>query len=1066
MAIIITQKSLLPVRRDKQIYSGGSTSSKGVSVSGGGSGSMTAGEILTALLGVDGAGSGLDADLFDGVESALYAKLADPTFTGTVSATTIHTTTILADHIGEHTEAHHTIFDSLMVSNIGIVPDANDGAYLGTTSLGWSDLFLASGAVLNYANSNVTLTHSSGILTLNVGTLKITTPTNTATSVVTIDGTQTLTNKTLTSPNINEAVALTSTSTKLNYLTGATGTTGTATTNIVFSASPTFTGVTTVNEITSNTHIRLAVTGADEYYFGATVDEFVLKNNTDGTYPLRISSDATTNNVVLKGANVGIGTATPSSKLSINGGLHVGGDSDAGDNNALIDGTLGVTGISTFTGLIKTVGGIHVGGTSDPGIDNILVDGTISAGATTVSAKIHSLATTEQLRLGYDDAKYTSFTTDTNGDLTIAATGNDILIPHTDTICSADWVSRTTGWGIYHMADGRSGGADFRYLSVDEMHAKRFVADLEQALAGAQVISKSVAILHADVVIPAKGASVQIEVEDLPGSIANVFANNDWVQLRLFNRDDDGSFIIANAWGRVTFIDHHAATGDEPGYQHYTFSRSAIDAGTASGETVLKGAIILDFGVTGDGFIETTTIDAAGSPYQQVVTWETDPWTQTVRTRTGQLDGIAGIGDEWGFFAGNTTAQQYFLASDQHFELHGIDLLLYDGAINTVKLDHTGLSFAMGTILPSGFLVQDGIWMGKDTTYKMRVGTVSGGALVKGFKWDGADLTIIGGITATTGAIGGWVIGTTTLMDAAGVVGMSSTVTVGDDVRFWAGHVTPSSAPFRVTEAGVLTASSGTIGGFTITASELYAGTGATRVEMQAAGGFWAGATAQASAPFRVTSAGVLTASSGTVGGFTLSTTTLIAGFGATRISLSTTAGIHLGHDTFASAPFSVTLAGVLKATSGTVAGWNIGTDKLYCGTSDMFYLKSNGNICHDGQSFYVYSVQGNLEVHTLSRVYTLDNGGTNTTLTLPETSELENAPIGQITTIINSLTYNLGIPDWTKPIFTINGNGNNIIWAGGVETSIDLMPGETVTLIWDGRHSEWYATGIGFSSL
>jgi hypothetical protein len=56
--------------------------------------------------------------------------------------------------------------------------------------------------------------------------------------------------------------------------------------------------------------------------------------------------------------DVGIGTATPLSKLSINGGLHVGGDSDAGDNNALIDGTLGVTGISSLSTINLTGGQI------------------------------------------------------------------------------------------------------------------------------------------------------------------------------------------------------------------------------------------------------------------------------------------------------------------------------------------------------------------------------------------------------------------------------------------------------------------------------------------------------------------------------------------------------------------------------------------------------------------------------------------------------------------------------------------------------------------------------------
>lgn len=75
-------------------------------------------------------------------------------------------------------------------------PIANDGNALGTASLSWADLFLASGAVVNYANSNVVLTHTSGILTLGTGTLKITTPTNNSTSVVTTDGTQTISAKT------------------------------------------------------------------------------------------------------------------------------------------------------------------------------------------------------------------------------------------------------------------------------------------------------------------------------------------------------------------------------------------------------------------------------------------------------------------------------------------------------------------------------------------------------------------------------------------------------------------------------------------------------------------------------------------------------------------------------------------------------------------------------------------------------------------------------------------------------------------------------------------------------
>ncbi len=57
--------------------------------------------------------------------------------------------------------------------------------------------------------------------------------------VVTEAATETLTNKTLTSPKVNENVVTTTLSTQLNYLNGATGTTGTPSTNVVFSTSPT-----------------------------------------------------------------------------------------------------------------------------------------------------------------------------------------------------------------------------------------------------------------------------------------------------------------------------------------------------------------------------------------------------------------------------------------------------------------------------------------------------------------------------------------------------------------------------------------------------------------------------------------------------------------------------------------------------------------------------------------------------------------------------------------------------------------------------------------------------------
>lgn len=63
---------------------------------------------------------------------------------------------------------------------------------------------------------------------------------------------------------------------------------------------------------------------------------------------------------------------------------------------------------------------------------------------------------------------------------------------------------------------------------------------------------------------------------------------------------------------------------------------------------------------------------------------------------------------------------------------------------------------------------------------------------------------ISGTITATTGTIGGFSIGADYIRDAANTFGLSSTVTTGDDVRFWAGaaFADRATAPARIHESG------------------------------------------------------------------------------------------------------------------------------------------------------------------------------------------------------------------------------------------------------------------------
>lgn len=112
-----------------------------------------------------------------------------------------------------------------------------------------------------------------------------------------------------------------------------------------------------------------------------------------------------------------------------------------------------------------------------------------------------------------------------------------------------------------------------------------------------------------------------------------------------------------------------------------------------------------------------------------------------------------------------------------------------------------------------------GFFIGSDGgIYKVYVGTAA-----SNFKWDGVNLSITGGINATSGSIGGFNIGTDYIRDVADSFGLASTVTGGDDVRFWAGasFATRSSAPFRITESGVIAASSGTVGGCTLATTSI-----------------------------------------------------------------------------------------------------------------------------------------------------------------------------------------------------------------------------------------------------
>lgn len=340
------------------------------------------------------------------------------------------------------------------------------------------------------------------------------------------------------------------------------------------------------------------------------------------------------------------------------------------------------------------------------------------------------------------------------GDLHLNPGGQDVIFAgwgSGDAFSSSDYVSQTTGWAISYGASG--GHADFRSAFFDELHVLAFIADIYQAIVGGLIITPGRGRLSRDFTVPADTASGTIYLEDLEGwEDTQLFTAGDYVRLRHVDTSG-GGLIVTDVWGTVT-----AYSNLSGGEQSWTFTTD--DDGGVNGEVVYTGAIALGYGQSGSGsrgVWEATVLDAAGAPYSQVKTWETNPWTGgnwTTHVRSGNLDGLAGVGLEYGLYAGQGLAvdDAFILVSDSQVDLHNLPLTIHDGVNTRIKLDPAGPYLGIGGTAPTSYLGADGIWFGNDSgIYKAHVGDVSGGALVAGWSWDGAALNVIGDLVIGPG---------------------------------------------------------------------------------------------------------------------------------------------------------------------------------------------------------------------------------------------------------------------------------------------------------------------------
>ena len=311
-------------------------------------------------------------------------------------------------------------------------PSSNDGAALGSGTASFSDLFLASGALINFANGNAVITHSSGIITVSTGDLRVTTAgTNTA-SAVTVGGTQTLTNKTLASPSVTGNISAEATSLLFfggNYYRYINGT-GPATYDVTTDMVLTF----NVQSLTDNRTVTWPDTAL-------TVAGINVANSWSAGVKQTFAPNGTT-----AGINVGSVAGDPSAPA--NGDLWY--DSTANELTARINGanvalgsgggggiTVGTTTITSGTAtrlFYETAGNVvgQVSGVTSDGTNVTAGSGNLRATSPRITTGINDANGNESILLTATASavnEWTATNAATGGTVTLAATGDDANIP-------------------------------------------------------------------------------------------------------------------------------------------------------------------------------------------------------------------------------------------------------------------------------------------------------------------------------------------------------------------------------------------------------------------------------------------------------------------------------------------------------------------------------------------------------------------------------------------------------------------------------------------------------------
>ena len=137
--------------------------------------------------------------------------------------------------------------------------------------------------------------------------------------------------------------------------------------------------------------------------------------------------------------------------------------------------------------------------------------------------------------------------------------------------------------------------------------------------------------------------------------------------------------------------------------------------------------------------------------------------------------------------------------------------------------------------------------------------------------------------------------------------------------------------------SGNLSAAGGTFSGAISGGTIDIGGLDATSFHVDSAGNMWLGASTYAAAPFKVSSAGDFSATSGSISG------SLISGGTVSGTSININSGTFQVTSAGALTALSANISGIVNATSGSIAGWSISNDMISAAGGDIALYQEPG---------------------------------------------------------------------------------------------------------------------------